>query len=43
MKATKGVLYYRAGARLSVEHPRLEDAEGLDDDHSLVFVVDADE
>jgi hypothetical protein len=30
--------------RLSAEHPRLEDAEGLDDDRSLVvFVVDADE
>ncbi len=26
-----------------MEHPRLEDAEGLDDDHLLVFVVDADE
>ncbi len=29
--------------RLSAEHPRLVDAEGLNDDHSLVFVVDANE
>ncbi len=29
--------------RLSVEHLRLEDTEGLDDDHLLVFVADADE
>ncbi len=29
--------------RLSAEHPLLEDAEGLKDDHSLVFVVDANE
>jgi hypothetical protein len=40
---TNGAQYYRVMPRLSAEHLRLEDAEGLDNDHSLVFVVDADE
>ncbi len=35
---TNGVQYYRVMSRLSAEHPRLEDAKGLDDHHSLVFV-----
>ncbi len=41
---TNGAQFYRVMPRLSAEHPLLEDAEGLDDDHSLVFVVvDAEE
>ncbi len=43
MNETNGALYYRVMPRLSAEHLLLEDAEGLNDDHSLVFVVDADE
>ncbi len=43
VKATNGVPYNRVMPRLSVAHPHLEDAEGLDSYHSLVFVVDADE
>jgi hypothetical protein len=43
VQVTNGAPYYRVMPRLSAEHPRLEANEGLDDDHSLVFVVDADE
>jgi hypothetical protein len=43
VKATNGAPYYRVMPRLSAGHPRLEDAEGLDDDNSLVYVVDAHE
>jgi hypothetical protein len=42
LQVTNGAQYYRVMPRLSAEHPRLEEDEGLDDDHSLVFVVDAD-
>jgi hypothetical protein len=43
LNETNGVPYYRMMPRLPAEHPLLEDAEGLLDDHSLMFVVDADE
>jgi hypothetical protein len=43
VKVTNGAPYHRVMPRLSAEHPRLEEDEGLDDDHSLVFVVDEDE
>jgi hypothetical protein len=43
VKLTNGAHDYRVMPLLSEAHPRLEDAEGLNDDRLLVFVVDEDE